>query len=172
MGQPIVAAAAFQAASPPRKALDQGNCSAVRARPAVTGVLFYVSLDSSKFKFRLNKMIVAFILPEGLPDATQNPIGLVCAESLKRTEPLWRSDARRHQHMNMVWHHRVRMQLIPAKPLFPSTQRRYHHIRDLGLSEEKWSCAGPVQQSVHGYEGFAAGQPCRRENPATRQAVV
>ena len=77
-----MAAAAFQAASPPRKALDQGNCSAVRARPAVTGVLFYVSLDSSKFKFRLNKMIVAFILPEGLAYMPQDLVGEMGAEFL------------------------------------------------------------------------------------------
>ena len=64
------------------------------------------------------------------------------------------------------------MQLIAVKPLFSIVQCRYNQIRDLGLSEEKWSCAGLVQQSVHCYEGFASGQPRRRENPATWQAVV
>src|ERR1035438_7493711 len=110
-------------------------------------------------------MIVAFILPEGLSCATQDPIGLVCAESLERTEPLWRSDARRHQHMNVIWHHCVRMQLITAKPLLSIVQGRYHQIRDLGLSEEKWSCAGLVQQSVHRHKSPAPVQPCWREDP-------
>src|ERR1039457_2522541 len=117
-------------------------------------------------------MIVAFILPEGLSCATQNPITLVCAETLQRTQPLWRSDARRHQHMYVIWHHRVRMQSIAVKAIFSIMQRRDHHLGDLGLSEEKWSCASAVQQPVHRYEGFASREASRREDSAGRTTGV
>src|SRR5260370_31155107 len=85
VGQPILAAAAFQAALSLLPALDHGQLSGAATSPAFTGL--FSRANPFKLNVGSHQMVVALILPERLADAPQHSICFMRNKSLQRTQP-------------------------------------------------------------------------------------
>ncbi len=105
VGQPILAAAAFQAASCARPPILLSRLH----QPGLHRINFNVSPNPLKLRIGPDQMIVTLILPEGSSLPAQNLVSATPGESLYWPQPSSRHHLRCHQQMHMIRHHDKRM---------------------------------------------------------------
>jgi hypothetical protein len=132
-------------------------------------VPFDVNDDALELPLIAHQPVEAFVLPEWLSCARQDPIALPRSEPLQRVQHLRKRHTRRDQQMHVVRHNDETME--PVMPGVAIQDRVDHHLRDLRVAQVKGSGHCMVEKTVHCHKGAARG-PGRRKHAMRRRAAV
>src|SRR5206468_11108912 len=119
-----------------------------------------------------NRMIVAFIRPEGGADGSQQQVGSFGSDTFDRLRELGQGNRWSYEQVDVVWHECDGMQSEVTQVLGVVAEGFDDHLGYLRLPQVERTCSGCVQQAVHSGKGLAGGQALGWERPVGRQAAV
>jgi len=115
-----------------------------------------------KFRFITNQPIIARVLRERRPGQSKHPIALTGRKSLKRLHHFANLHPGRHQEMNMICHHNVRVEMV--MPRLTVVNGLHHHSGDLRNANVERPGACVIENAVHSDEHLSGG--CRSRKAA------
>ena len=118
-------------------------------------------------------MVVALLLPELFAMPSQNLVGSMCRESLQGPEPRFGRDLRRNQHVDVIRHHNIGMQIVTGGSGSPEVDCGNKDSRNFGFGKESRPGTAFVEEPVHQGEcpaRFACAS--NRKESSFRQAAV
>ena len=117
-------------------------------------------------------MVVAFMLPEWLAGASEDPIGLMRGKSFQGSEPSSRRNVGCYQQMNVIRHNHEGVELVTMKPAITGTNSFNYQRRNFRNGQVSGPGFRAIQDTVHRDERLAAGQAFWREDAIGGQAIV
>lgn len=122
----------------------------------IDGIHLNVCRNPLKFFFIAHPSVVAFILPEGLPDDAQHPISFASGKSFERVRDLRHRHARCKKHMDVICHDNESVKNEARFP-FQMSNGIDHHFGELWPSQMEGPIARRVEETVHGQKCLTAG---------------
>ena len=141
-------------------------------QPRLHRIVFDVFLNADEFAFASNPMIERFVLPESLSSSTQDTITGLRSDALQCARDVTNAGKRGEQHVYMIRHHGVGMQIVASKFRRTSSENLDDGTCARRVLEPQRSLGRPVEQffgeaelfarPYAGVQSQAAQKPCRQ----------
>ncbi len=154
-----------------RPGAGPGKLLRSRHNPRIHRIHYDIPSDPPKLRLIPNHAIIALFLPERSSGQSQNPISLSRRESLERLHQPGNLYVGSDQHVHMVRHDDVAVQMEVSESAFLVLDGFDDHARNFRLAKVQRACSSGIEKTIHCPEGLSGGSRCRKTAAGWEAAV-